>query len=112
VDDKLRAMARQAIADTEPNASGGVKMRAIKLLWERTGKTERLQDCVAAVQSALDRPAADLPIDSIVARTHVVYIKTGPLWHSTNGSTHTDADIDRYLTENRTRVLRVGTGED
>ncbi len=61
-----------------------------------------------------DLPASRLPIDSIVARNHVVYIKSMPSeWYSTNGTKHTDDDIDRFLTGERwARVLRVGDGKN
>jgi hypothetical protein len=116
MDDKLRAMARQAVVDADPAGVGGVRMQAVKLLRERDDKRRRMQDYIGAINWALEhRPAADLPDGSVVATTQQVWIKDHPdsdhQWSCSDGCPSDDADIDRYL-ELGLQVLRVGTGKD
>lgn len=106
MDGKLKDMARQALAD-----AGRDDVRAMDLLELRTDGRYRLREYNDALDWALaHEPAADMPDGTVIARTHVVYIKYRPKWHSTNGTKHADADIDRYLAAGA-QVLRVGTGE-
>jgi hypothetical protein len=114
VDEKLRELARQAVADADPNGPGGHRMQAVKLLRERDGKRLRMQDYIAAANWALEhRSAADLPDGSVVASTEHAFIKDHPdhdrQWSCTDGETANDEEIDRYLSLGAT-VLRVGTG--
>jgi len=118
VDDKLRAMARQAVADADPNGPGGVMLQAVKLLRDRDNKANRLQDYIDVVRWALDhRRAADLPVGSVVAITDTVFIKAiqfkyqPDAWQGTNGGICWDRAIDEHL-ERGAVVLRVGTGKD
>jgi hypothetical protein len=115
VDDELREMARQALADVDPDGPGGVRMQAVKLLRERDDKRHRMEDYIGAVNWALEHPrAADLPARSVVASTETVFIKTDPTgrmpWACSDLGRATDEAIDRYLGLGA-RVLRVGTGE-
>lgn len=114
--DDLKALARKALADADPEGPGGIKLQAIKLVRDADGKQHSLREYIAAIDWAQAHPhAADLPDGSIVATWNLVFIKARPAewgqWRSTNGRRVYDAHVDEKPAAGA-QVLRVGTGKD
>ena len=116
MDDKLKQMARQAVADADQTWTDNVLLRAVQLLRERDRERLTIDEYLAAVDWAMTHPAAaDLPGGSVVASPSVAFIKDRLVpdrpWSCTDGGHAPDEEIDRYLGLNA-KVLRVGTGEE
>lgn len=118
MDDRLRAMARQALADTRAYPAKEHRLRAVALLRHRDDERPRprLNVYVDAITWAMEHPsAADLPDLSIVATRARVFIKDHPIaqaaWSATPAGVASDEEIDGCL-KLGAQVLRVGTGRD
>lgn len=120
MDDRLRAMARQAVADAGTRPAGVDELRhtltAVRILRDADGRRLTLPEYVTVIKWAEDHPAAaEMAAGSVVASDDIAFIKTDPddrlPWACTDGGRATDEAIDRYLGLGAS-ALRVGTGKD